>query len=79
LVSPPRLGRCGSLELDVVFERVCENPAQFPFVADQVQRALLRKFPYSVYFLVVGELAAVIAVLHQRRKPVDWKPRTGAG
>jgi hypothetical protein len=31
-------------ELDVIFDRICENPSQFPFVAESVQRALLHKF-----------------------------------
>ena len=66
-------------ELDSVFDRIRENPAQFPVVAEPIQRALLRKFPYSVYFIVAGNLAAVFAVLHQRRNPVDWKLRGGAG
>jgi len=61
-------------ELDVVFERISENPGQFPLVADSVQRALIRKFPYSVYFVVSGDLAAIIAVIHQSRQPIDWKP-----
>lgn len=62
-------------ELDVVFERISENPGQFPVVTDPVQRALVRKFPYSVYFVVSGEFAAIIAVIHQSRLPIDWKPR----
>jgi plasmid stabilization system protein ParE len=67
------------LEFDVVFDRIRKNPAQFPIVAEPVQRALLRRFPYSVYFIVGGDLAAVVAVLHQRRKPISWRTRDGAG
>ncbi len=66
-------------ELDVIFERIRQNPAQFAFVVEPIQRALLRKFPYSVYFVVVGDLAAIVAVIHQRRKPISWNPPGGAG
>jgi plasmid stabilization system protein ParE len=66
-------------ELDVVFDRIRENPAQFPPVVEPVHRALLRKFPYSVYFTVGGDFAAVVAVLHQRRKPINWNPGGKAG
>ena len=62
-------------ELDSVFDRITQNPAQFPVDADPIQRALLRKFPISVYFIVGGDLAAVVAVLHQSRRPVNWKRR----
>jgi plasmid stabilization system protein ParE len=65
-------------DLDIVFDRICQNPSQFPVIAEPVQRALLRKFPYSVYFVLVGDLAAVVAVLHQKRQPIDWRPRGGA-
>ena len=61
-------------ELDVVFERIRQNPGQFPVVVEPIQRALLRKFPYSVYFIVGGDLAAVVAVIHQRRKPNQLEP-----
>jgi toxin ParE1/3/4 len=62
-------------ELDAVFNRIAQNPSQFPSVVDPIQRARFRRFPYAVFFIVVGDLAAVIAVLHHRRKPVDWAAR----
>ena len=37
-------------ELDQVFLRIVDNPRQFPHVEDEVHRALLRHFPYGVYF-----------------------------
>ena len=75
----PRLVSRLLAELDVVFDRICQNPSQFPAVAESVQRALLRKFPYSAYFVLVGDLAAVVAVIHQKRRPINWKPPGGAG
>jgi len=71
----PRLVERMIAELDYVFERIASNPGQFPVVAGPIQRALLHKFPYSVYFVVGGELVAVVAVLHQRRKSIDWGRR----
>lgn len=62
-------------ELDAVYGRIAQGPGQFPFVVDTIQRAQLHRFPYAVFFIVVGDLAAVVAVLHHRRKPVDWKAR----
>jgi plasmid stabilization system protein ParE len=67
-------------ELDSVFDRITQNPAQFPVEADPIQRALLRKFPFAVFFFIVGgNLAAVVAVLRQTRRPVNWKRRSTAG
>jgi plasmid stabilization system protein ParE len=66
-------------ELDTVFDRITQNPAQFPVEADPIRRALLRKFPFAVFFIDGGELAAVVAVLRQTRRPVNWKRRSSAG
>lgn len=66
-------------ELDWIFDRISQNPVQFPVEADPIQRALLRKFPFSVFFIVEGDLAAIVAVLHQSRRPVNWKRRSTAG
>ncbi len=60
-------------ELDAVFDRIREAPDQFPFVEGTVRRALLHKFPYSVYYVADADRAEVIAVIHQRRYPATWK------
>jgi plasmid stabilization system protein ParE len=41
----------------------------------QVRRALLNRFPYSIYFAIGDSETEVIAVLHQHRHPNTWKSR----
>jgi plasmid stabilization system protein ParE len=36
---------------------------------------LLKRFPYSVYFVADDEQIEVIAVLHQHRHPDTWRNR----
>jgi plasmid stabilization system protein ParE len=62
-------------ELDLVFQRIAENPLQFPRLEYEVHRALLHRFPYGVYFLAVAEEIRVLAVLHRHRQPEMWKSR----
>ena len=62
-------------ELDLVFERIEENPFQFPCLEGEVHRALLRRFPYGVYFLAESHEVTVLAVLHLHRQPDVWKSR----
>ena len=62
-------------ELDSVLRRVIIDPFQFPKIKNQIRRALLRRFPYSVYFAVTGETLELIAVLQQRRDPRSWEKR----
>lgn len=42
---------------------------------DEVRRALLRHFPYGVYFVEGPDDVAVLAVLHLHRDPDMWKSR----
>jgi len=62
-------------ELDYVLTRVTAAPFQFPSIQPGVRRALLHRFPYSVYFLTGDDEIEVIAVLHQRRHPDTWRSR----
>jgi toxin ParE1/3/4 len=52
------------------------NPRQFPLVFNNVRRALLRRFPYSLFFIVEGETLLVIACFHASRDPLQWQKRT---
>ena len=56
-------------------ERIANNPMGFPIIEEDVRRALLHKFPYSIYFVNEPDAVSVIAVLHQHRRPSMWKPR----
>ena len=47
----------------------------FPIVEEDMRRALLHKFPYSIYFVNESEAIAIIAVLHQHRRSDTWKSR----
>lgn len=62
-------------ELDEVFQRIEHNPKQFPKLEGEVRRALLRYFPFGVYFIENTEALAVLAVLHLHREPDMWKSR----
>jgi len=72
----PGLGVDFLIELDAVMQRMIQAPVQFPQIKAGVRRALLRRFPYSVYFLASDEIIDVIAVLHQHRDPRTWEQRT---
>lgn len=71
----PGLGNEFLNELNYIMQRVLRSPFQFPQVKNDIRRALLQRFPYSVYFRVSGETVDVIAVLHQHRDPRTWKQR----
>ena len=62
--------------LDGLLNRMAENPRQVPVIESEVRRALLRRFPYAIYFLIAAHHnIAVVAVLHVRRYPQEWQRR----
>ena len=66
--SVPGLGDRFLAELDNVFLLVAKNAALFPS-AFGFRRAVVRRFPYCVYFRESDGKAIVVAVFHGRRNP----------
>jgi len=40
-----------------------------------VRRKLLRRFPYGVFFVLQDDEVIVIAIMHTRRQPNEWRSR----
>jgi plasmid stabilization system protein ParE len=71
----PGLGLRFLREIRTFLQHINESPLRFPIIEDNVRRALLHKFPYSIYFVSDRDVVSVIAVLHQHRRPGEWKSR----
>ena len=70
------LGRRFRAAVDVVIERMSANPRQFPVVYKSIRRALLRRFPYALMFVVeTDDTLTVIACFHGSRDPARWQKR----
>ena len=61
---------------DACVATVQRNPAAYPIVHQQTRRALLRKFPYAIFYLIEGDTVVILACFHIRRSPADWLRRT---
>jgi plasmid stabilization system protein ParE len=61
-------------ELDAVFEAMQAMPLRFPIAYGSVHRALLRRYPFTVFFRIRPNTTHVIvlAVLPQRGDPSKW-------
>ena len=62
-------------ELHACYERILRFPLGYQSLDDGIRRALLRRFPYGVYFTVDGDAVVVLTVLHARRDPAEWQRR----
>ena len=65
-------GHGGMLE---ALERVNKNPLHYQEVHLQVRRALVHRFPYGIFYVVMENRIIVIAVLHEARNPERWQSR----
>ena len=62
-------------EIVVMFSAIAEAPLMYPNVYRNVRRALIHRFPFSVYNLIVDATVVVLAVMHGSRNPRRWKSR----
>jgi plasmid stabilization system protein ParE len=62
-------------EIRTSIQHINDSPLRFPIIEEDVRRALLHKFPYSIYFINEPTTIPIIAVLHQPRRPGSWKTR----
>jgi plasmid stabilization system protein ParE len=63
------------LALDAAIESILRNPLQHPVARTTVRRAVMRRFPYALFFVVEGDRVTVLAVFHGRRSPRRWQRR----
>jgi plasmid stabilization system protein ParE len=72
----PGLGSDFLLNVDAAFHAILRNPYQYPMVHKNLRRALIRRFPYQVFFVLEEHRIVVLAVFHAKRIPKRWQGRT---
>jgi plasmid stabilization system protein ParE len=63
----PGLGDEFRATIDALFSRLADTPKAYPVVFIDVRRAVLRRFPYLVYFRVTSTSVTVVGRLHAKR------------
>ena len=71
----PGLGSEFLLVLDALFNSILRNHQIYQEVYRNVRRALTRRFPYSVFFIVEENRIVVLSVFHVKRSPRIWMGR----
>ncbi len=64
-------------ELRTTYDRIADGPLRYRELRSGIRRALVRRFPYAVYFAVEADVVVVLAVLHVSRNPAEWQRRRG--
>ena len=71
----PELGGRFFDEIERLIQEICRQPDRFLRFSPPTQRALARKFPYSVVYLDEPERVWIVAVMHAKRRPGYWRKR----
>jgi plasmid stabilization system protein ParE len=58
---------------DATIRNIAEGPERYAVIHGQVRCALMRRFPYSVYFHEEASLIVILTVAYQRRDPKVWQ------
>ncbi|NLA05412.1 MAG: type II toxin-antitoxin system RelE/ParE family toxin [Firmicutes bacterium] len=72
----PGLGYQFLEEVSAIFLKISENPLIYPNIHRNIRRALIRRFPFGVYYQVKDSAVIIFAVMHGSRNPRNWKSRT---
>ena len=63
--------------VEATLAAITRSPEMYPCIHEQVRRALVRRFPYGIFYVVDHDPARVVvlAVMHARRSPQTWQQR----
>jgi plasmid stabilization system protein ParE len=73
-----RVSGLGSVFLrvpDAAFNSILRNHDVYPEVHRNVRRALTRRFPFAVFFVVEETRIVVLSAFHVKRNPQEWEKR----
>jgi len=72
----PGLGDEFLLRLDACLSDIQGNPLLHPVVHRDVRRALLRRFPYGVFYVPGEDCITILAIFQLSRDPTRWMDRS---
>ena len=73
----PGLGEDFLSCLDAAFHAISRSPEICATVHEDYRRALVRRFPYGVFYRYEESVVTVYCILHTARDPAKWRQRLG--
>ncbi len=56
-------------EVAEIFERIKINPLQFPKEYRKMRKAVIKRFPYNIFFVVSDDIAYILGIFNTSRNP----------
>ncbi len=69
------LGDAFVQSVDACIASICRNPEIYEVVKSPHRRAMVRRFPYAVFFEPTAETIEVYSVFHCAQNPAKWQRR----
>jgi len=69
------LGYDFKLCVDEVLSKLQKHPTIYKIVHHGIRRVVIKRFPFGIFYLIENKTVFVLAVLHARRDPKEWKSR----
>lgn len=73
----PGLGREFKLALEAAVTRIQRTPESFRIAFEPFHRALLRRFPFEVFYEFDDQRVVIHLVFHTSQDPGKWRERLG--
>lgn len=74
----PGLGRQFAAEVSESRDRISRQPLLYPVECGDVRKYVMRRFRYTLRYVLRGDIALILAVSHQSRRPDYWVDRIEA-
>lgn len=71
----PGLGSHFLLCVEAALSQIQRHPDASPVIHRLIRRALLRRFPYGIFYILGDTQIIIVAVFHAKRSPVLMKKR----
>ncbi len=64
------------IAIEATLSKITHSPDSYPVVfGNEIRRAVVNKFPFSIFFTVDDEVVAILSIFHNSRNPMIWRGR----
>ena len=62
-------------EVERTISQMLNNPYQFSVISQDTRKAVISRFPYTIFYKIGLNTVDLYAVFHNSRNPIIWKKR----
>jgi plasmid stabilization system protein ParE len=73
----PGLGEDFLRCIEACVERIQRHPEMYPIAIDEFRRALVRRFPFEIFYEPSADSITIYSVFHCSKGPQKWRERLG--